>query len=152
MNEKLDTAIERMPVGTLPADGPPLVLGPSAGRASASEFYRAHLGAPLDCAAPGPLAAVIRSDVLATPDRLMATGSRTEGRTFAIDLDVRRFEGPMAANDPWVALVRVELGQVEPGRYDLVVRTTLWHFDDRAHPESARNPESSIEHIRFDCA
>jgi hypothetical protein len=68
-----------------------------------------------------------------------------------VDLEIRRFEGDLAANDPWIALVSVELGRLKPGAYEVVLRSTVLRFQDLRHPEAATDPTVSEQRFRFEC-
>ena len=68
-----------------------------------------------------------------------------------MDVEIRRFDGPLAANDPWLALVRMDLGSLEPGAYQLVVRETVLHFTELHHPENAVDPAMSERRLSFNC-
>lgn len=73
------------------------------------------------------------------------------GSLLTVEVEIRQFTGPLAANDPWIALVRVGLGSLQPASYELALRTTVLAFNDLRHPESASGPSTSERRFRFEC-
>jgi len=97
------------------------------------------------------MAAIVSTGALNTPDQVSVTGSRRYRDSFDLDLEIRRFDGPMAANDPWLALIRMELGLLEPGSYRLTVHETAMRFTDIRHPETATEPMTTERSFGFVC-
>lgn len=128
-----------------------MLVAPSGGSASTADLYRRFGGSSAGCRAQEKVAAVVSTGVLNTPDRVNATGRRRDGNSFEMNLEIRRFEGSIFANDPWIALIRMELGSLDPDAYELVVQETVLHFTESQHPERASNPATSERRMRFSC-
>jgi hypothetical protein len=151
MIELLETSVERIPSDTgLGPDSAVLVV-PAGEGASTADLYRRFSGAPASCRARERVVAIVSTGVLNTPDQVSATGRRRDGNSFEMNLEIRRFEGSLRANDPWIALVRMELGFLEPGTYQLVVQETMLRFMDLHHPERVTDPTTSEQRMSFDC-
>lgn len=151
MIEPLETTIERIPSDTGLGSGSSVLVVPAGEGESTARLYRRFIMAPAICRAPERVVAIVSTGVLNSPDQVGATGRRGEGNSFETDLEIRRFEGSMRANDPWIALVRMELGSLEPGSYQLMVKETVLHFRDRLRPECAIDPSTSKRRVSFDC-
>jgi hypothetical protein len=139
------------PFGALPEKGEPFVVVPAEEGVDPLEIYRKHSTAPLRCVARRPMLAILRTPLLATPDRVNVVAASWTAEVLALELEIRRFTGHLAANDPWTALVSVELGTLEPGSYKVSVRTTSLHFAELQRPETAANPIENVQDFRFEC-
>jgi len=145
------TSISTVPTGELPEHGPPLIVVAAEEGLAPPDLYRRHIGAPFGCKARKPTMAVIRTPPLSTPDRVTLVAASWAASVLSVDLEVRRFEGDLAANDPWIALVNLELGSLDPGAYEAVVRSTVLRFQDLRHPEAATDPTVTEQRFRFEC-
>ena len=129
------TSIMPVPTGMGLDSGPYAMVVPAKAMMATADLYRQFIGVPLSCRAREPIVAVVCTKVLNSPDRVAVTASRRVGTVFSIEIEIRRFDGPLAANDPWIALIRWDLGSLEPGTYQLVVRETILHFTARLNSE-----------------
>jgi hypothetical protein len=145
----MDTSISRHFSDALPQDGPTLLVAQDS--VAPAELYRRGMSSPLRCAAKVPVAALIRTPLLSSPDVVAARAGEWTGSVLTIEVEIRRFTGPLAGNDPWIALVRVGLGSLQPGSYELALRTTVLAFADLHHPESAGGESISGQSFHFEC-
>lgn len=88
--------------------------------------------------------------LLSTLDEVRVTGAARQNTTFSIDLEIRCYEGDLAANDPRIALVQVELGRLEPEAYEVVVTEKTLRFQDMKHPENFANPSFTSQNLPFE--
>lgn len=152
MMEPLGTSVEGIPSDTgVGPDAAVLVVAAVEGT-STVDLYRRFSGVPASCRARERLVAIVSTGVLNTPDQVSATGHRRDGNCFEISLEIRRFEGAIDGNDPWIALIRMELGSLAPGAYQLVVQETVFRFTDLRHPERTTNLATSERRMNFACA
>ena len=147
----IEIDVTRVPSGGDLDGGPVIVLVPSGNSVSPADLYRRFKEAPTSCRSQEGIVAIVSTGVLNTPDQVSVTGRRRDGNSFEMSLEIRRFEGPLAANDPWLALVRMELGSLEPGAYQLVVQETVLRFTELHYPERATNPTTSEQRMSFNC-
>ena len=150
MIEQLQIRIVRVPSGGGLKEAAVIMMVPSLDVPTADLFLR-FAQAPPRCRAREDIAAIVSTGLLNSPDTLSATGGRAAERMFEIDLEICAFDGPLAANDPSIALLRMELGSLERGAYELVVRTTVSRFTDRQQPERGTNPTAREERLQFHC-
>ncbi|UCF91852.1 MAG: hypothetical protein JSW39_26875 [Desulfobacterales bacterium] len=151
MIEPLETSVERIPSDAGLGPHSVVLVVPAAEGTRTADLYRRFSGASANCRAREAVVAIVSTGVLNTPDRVRATGRRRDGNRFEMNLEIRRFEGSIRANDSWIALVRMEFGSLEPGTYQLVVQATVLRFVDLHHPERATNPTTSEQHLSFSC-
>lgn len=144
----MHTEIARLPADVLPAAGPRLLV---VERASGSDPASRYQHAPHALPAATPLVALARSASLATPDQLRVLSASRAGTTFTIELELRSYQGPIAANDPWVALVQADLGSLPPGSYDLIVTQTTLSFHNIRRPDQASSPTATTDQLHFVC-
>jgi hypothetical protein len=149
--ESLEIDVTCVPSGGDLEGGPAIMIVPAGDSASTSDLYRQFREAPASCRAREGVVAIVSTGVLNTPDQVSATGRRRDGYGFEMNIEIRRFEGPLAGNDPWLALVRMEIGSLEPGAYQLAVQETVLRFMDLHHPERATNPTTSEQRMSFNC-
>lgn len=149
MIETLETSITPIPSEQGSPDASVTVVPADEG-VDTAELYRRHTRDSPQCRAQRPSVGLVSTGVLNTPDRVAATGVRRDGR-FEIALELRRFDGPMAANDPWIAVVRAELGRLDQGSYRLNVQQTVLRFTDIEHPELTSDPVVTERSLDFDC-
>ncbi len=114
------------------------------------EQYFSAPPAEAACKAEGAVAVLVRSARLNSPDRLVVTDvERAPGR-LRVTFEITRFTGPMAANDPWFALVCLDMDRPQSGSNEiLLTETTLSGADppgDGAVPVSRHE-----ERLRFAC-
>ena len=147
----MEYTISRHPADALPQEGPVFVVCPAQESIAPAELYRRSVGTPLRCAAGSPLAALIRSALLSTPDQIAVKRAEWMGPVLNVDLEIRKFVGDLAANDPWFALVMLQLGRLEPGSYEAVVSSATFNFRELHHPEKGGAPSIARERFRFQC-
>lgn len=152
MTEQLAISVTRVPSDLALGSDPSVLVVPIEGGGTTVDLYRRFGTAPALCGARERLAAIVSTRVLNTPDQVGATGRRSDGSTFLMDLDIGRFAGSIDANDQWIGLVRMELGALEPGPYRLNVRETVRRFTDRSHPELGTDPTVTEQNFSFRCA
>ena len=148
----MNTSISRHPSDALPAGGPPLVILPAKDALAPDELYRRGISSPLRCPANDRVVALIRTPVLSSPDMVAANAGEWRDRLLTVELEIRSFTGALLANDPWVALVKVEMGSLAPGTYEILARTTRLEFSHRNHPETAGRPSVTEQRWRFECS
>jgi len=149
--EPLTISVTRVPAGPAMEPGPALVIGSAEQEASTAELFEQFSRKSSGCQAGQRTVAIISTRVFDTPDRVTATGSRRDRTGFDLNLDVRDFDGPMAANDQWLALVRMELGYPEEGSYQLTVHETVHRFTEIGHPETAEKVRTTEWRYHFSC-
>ena len=147
----LKTSITSVPSGEGIELGPCMMVVPADQGVPTPSLYRRYIKGSQGCRAREPVVGIVRTKVLNSPDRVAVTGSRHTGTRFAVDIEVRRYDGPLAANDPWVALILVELGSLEPGTYRLVVQETVLRFRELHQPARATDPKATEQHMNFTC-
>lgn len=151
MIKTLEVSIERIPSDTaITPESVMLVVRMRTGD-SAVDLYRRLAGASHACKAGEEVAAIVSSEALNTPDHVSAIGSQRDAMTFKIDLEIRRFRGPIRANDPWIALINMHLGALKSGVYELVVHETEFRFAEMRHPERATRWADRERRMAFDC-
>lgn len=149
--EPINISITSVPSGEGIEFGPRMMVVPAEPGVATTNLYRQHIEAPQACRAREPLVAILRTDMLKTPDRVAVTGSRATDTRFEVDIEIRRYDGPLAANDPWVALISVDLDSLEPGTYQLVLQETVLRFTELHQPDRATNPTTSERRMSFNC-
>jgi hypothetical protein len=147
----VDTGITPAPTGLGLEFGPRMMVVPAQPGTTTVDLYRQFISAPESCPAHQPTVAIVRTGVLNSPDQVALRSSQRRGATFTLELEIRRFDGPLAGNDPWVALIQVDLGALDPGSYQLVAQETVLRFTDLHHPERATDPASREQRMSFDC-
>jgi hypothetical protein len=137
-------------LGELPAGGASIVVAAADAGSTPAERYRngARPGASLP--AGKRLVALVRSGPLSTPDTCEVKDASSDGNTFQLTLDIRRYTGPISANVERELLVEADLGTPTPGHYAVIVTTTALDFQDRQHPERTVNPSKTEERVEFD--
>ena len=145
------TSISTLPSSELPKGGPEFMVAPLQGGATCVDLYRKYAATPFVCHPREPAMAIIRTPVLATPDRVALVSAIWSASVLNVDLNIRRFEGTLFANDPWIGLINVELGSLAIGAYDVFVRSTVLRFRDLTHPEEATGPHFSEQRFHFEC-
>jgi hypothetical protein len=148
----MKSSIAPVPAGGLPAGGPRMMITERHAGLTPLSAYRQHVAAPVQCRAGQPLVAIVRIGPLATPDQVAVIRSQRKGSEFRVAVEIRHYDGALFANDPWIALVQVELGPLMPGAYELWVEETTLRFADLGHPETATGPVTVEQRLRFECA
>jgi hypothetical protein len=148
----IETSLTHVPTGQGLESGPRLMVVPVGAGADTVELYRRFVNAPSTCRAGESLVAIVRSEVLNTPDQAAVRSSARRGNAFVIELELRRYDGPLAANDPWLALIRADLGALRQGRYRLVLRETVLRFMELHRPERASGGATREQRLGFECA
>lgn len=151
MIETLETSIEPIPFDAVIPSASGMQVVPIEPGESTVDLYRRYGEVSYACRAGTDVVAIVSSGILNTPDHVSATGGRRDDVTFEIDVEIRRFDGPIRANDPWVALIRMDLRSLDAGAYELVVRETEFRFSEMNHPERAIDPTTSERRLSFEC-
>ncbi len=157
MIEPLTISVTRVPAvsgmesGPCLEPGPTVVVGSVGQEAGTAELFERFSRKSSGCRAGQRTVAIISTGVFDTPDQVTATGSRRDRTAFDLNLEVSDFDGPMAANDQWLALVRMELGYPEEGSYQLTVHETVRRFTDIGRPETAEKVRTAEWRFRFSC-
>lgn len=151
MNRELPISLERIPSDTGTGHDPVLLVATAEPSSSTTGLYRRFTGEAAGCRAGENLVVIASTGALNSPDLVAASGRRHSGSAFKMALDIRRYDGPIRANDPWIALVRMDLGSLDGGRYAVVVEQTTRRFTDRQHPERATNPVTIERRLQFNC-
>jgi hypothetical protein len=94
-----------------------------------------------------PLVLLWRGDQLSSPDTIAVKGANKNGQGIDVQIELRRFDGTLHANTVTVPIVKVDLGVLEPGRYQVSIEVTELWFGEYGHPEKASN--ASTEHTSF---
>lgn len=141
--------ISKLAVEELPEDTPSLVVVALDAGATPKERYLRYTNAKQPLPSGKPIAAIVRSVPLSTPDEIRVTETSQDGQTFRIALETRCYQGQLFANVVMTALVQVELGSLASGDYDVMVAETTLHFQELQHPENATNPTTKSHHLRF---
>lgn len=147
----MKTSITRHFSDALPEPGTPFMVVPAEDGRPRADLYRNHVNVPLRCAAGLPILALIRTPLLSTPDLVAVLSVCLSGSELTVEVEIRKFTGDLAANDPWIALIGVELGKLEAGKYGAAVITTILQFDDQRDPESAADPVVTEQLFHFEC-
>jgi hypothetical protein len=149
--EPLTIGVTRVPAGSGMEHGSTLVVGSAEQEASTAELFERFSRKSSGCRAGQRTVAIISAGVFDSPDQVTATGSRRDRTGFDLNLEVRDFDGPLAANDQWLALVRMELGYPEEGSYQLTVHETVLRFTDIGRPETAEKARTAEWCFHFSC-
>jgi hypothetical protein len=122
---------------------PTLVVVPEASGTSAIARYRARTQGPLGIGAP--LVALVRLPPANSPDVVTVAAASRRGRSITIELETRRFDGPLSANIVAAPLVEVELGALTADTYELHVTETVLRFTTFGAPDTARDPRPGLD-------
>jgi hypothetical protein len=117
----------------------------ASGQSPQDRFH--HLLPPDRIPAHVPLALLWRGDQLSSPDTIAVKGANKNGYGIDVQIELRRFDGALHANIITVPIVEVDLGALEPGRYEVSIEVTELWFRDYDHPENAAN--ASTQHTSF---
>jgi hypothetical protein len=130
--------------------GPAIAVAAADAGTTSIERYRQAPQPGTALPSGSPLVAIVRSGRLWTADTLEVTDSSSDGRTFQITLDVRKYTGPISANVEREVLVEGELGTLTAGHYAVVVTRITLEFQDRHYPDRTANPSKSEDRVEFD--
>jgi len=145
----METEIQRLPLEKLLGHGLPLlVVVKDIGQTPADRYIK-YANAREILPSANPLVAIVRSPLLSTPDEIGVIRASHNGQIFSIELEIRHYEGDLAANDETIALVQVELGRLVPGNYQVIVTEATLRFLNLKHPEDAMNPTTKSYQLRF---
>jgi hypothetical protein len=89
------------------------------------------------------LVLLVRLEQANSPDLVDVSASR-QGNAIDVAITVRRYSGPLAANDVTVPLVEVDLGRLPAGTYDVSVNETVMDFDDLDRPDLATHARAGL--------
>lgn len=152
MPTDLDTRVERIqPSDGLPLDAaPPSEFGLALAVHRADTSVRSHFDRAIDVSAvptDSPIAAIVRTPVLASPDVLTVISAERSGSEVWVVLELRQFTGDLFGNIATVGLVLASIGLLEVGSYEFCAETHTLPFDDAEHPEAVS--ESSVQTLRL---
>jgi hypothetical protein len=122
---------------------PTVVVAPADAGTTPLERYRATRH-PGPYPASTPLVLLVRGGTLNSPDTLAITRAERRGHLVTVELERRRFTGPLSANDVTQPLVEVELGPLGAGDWQIDVRETELTFDKYDHPEAPASPRPGL--------
>ena len=149
MNALPTVEVIRVPGGDGLDEGPLLVVTPVLPGVQPLDLYR-EAGEDSRCCPSGVAClALVAAGVFNSPDQVHVTGWEPGDCRFGLDLETRIFTGPLAANDPWLALVRAELGKLATGAYQFSIRETVLRFAELDHPEACNDRTIRERHARF---
>jgi hypothetical protein len=150
MIETLETNIVRADPGGGLDTAPGVVVTPLQEESTIADLYaRGQATSPYP--AGQPLISIVSVGLLNSPDQVTASGGSSGLQRFEMNVEVRAFTGPLAANDPTIALISMKLGSLEPGSYELAVHCTRLRFREINHPERATSPMTSDRIMTFNC-
>jgi hypothetical protein len=95
------------------------------------------------------MAAIVRTASLNSPDRVVVTAVKRRPGSTRIELEILRYIGPMAANVPWFALIRVEIGLPKAGANEIVVCETTFETTDPQAPRTKSAAATNEERVSF---
>ncbi len=148
----MNSTITVVPSGQGFESGPRMMVVLADDGMATADLYREHINhSARSCPAQRPIVALVRTTTQKSPDRVTITGSRRDDNTFIVDVEIRRYDGPLAGNDPWIALIRTELGSLSAGEYALVVQETRLRFTNLHDPDQASDPVTTSERLIFHC-
>ena len=123
-------------------------IGVAESASGKSPQERFHYLLPLDrIPAHTPFVLLWRGEQLSSPDMIAVKGVNKIGQRIAMQIELRRFDGTLHANTVTVPIVEVDLGTLEPGRYDVSIEVTELWFREYGHPEVATN--AGTQHTSF---
>lgn len=149
MTPELNNEVVRVAEEALPGSGPTLRLALRAAGETPAERYERPADTQRAVPAGEALVVLKRVALLSTLDEVRVASATHDDATFSIAMEIRRYEGDIAANDPRAALVQVELGEPARGAYTIVVTEATSRFQDAKHPEQAADPTRATERLRF---
>jgi hypothetical protein len=129
-----------------------IAAGPTIGVAELSsgkspQERAGHVLAPDRIPAHQALVLLWRGSELSSPDTIAVKRADRAGTRIEIQIESRRFDGTVHANIVTRPVVEVELGPLEPERYEVSIEITKLSFSEYDHPEKAANPRP--EHASF---
>jgi hypothetical protein len=133
---------DALPATVMLVDPDPVIaIADRASGATAAERYRAARRGRWT--SKQRLVLLVRLREVSSPDLVDVTASR-DGNKIDVAITVRRYSGPLAANEITVPLVEVDLGRLAAGRYDVSVDEVVMDFDDLDRPDLTTNPRAGI--------
>jgi hypothetical protein len=110
----------------------------------------------LEAAAGAPrgrdLVAAVSLGIIKSSDELMVQEARLEGDRLFLRVQLRDFQGRLAANVLRLAIVVVELKDLAPGTYRVEVCIDRSVFTEYEHPATATYEGSSSHQLHFEVA
>jgi hypothetical protein len=120
----------------------------SAGPTPLSRYRAGHQG---DYKAKVPLVLLIQVGPVNSPDTVAVTKATRDGKHIRVELEVRRFSGPLTKNIVTSPLVEIDVGALGKGEYDIEIAESELSFDNWDHPEAAKTTHSgNIGSMEFD--
>lgn len=96
--------------------------------------------------------AIVTTGMLNSPDKVSANGRRLDENSFELNIEINQYAGPMAANVPWQALIKMQLGALEKRTYELIVYEKMQQFTDMKNPEQSSNITTNESSMKFICS
>lgn len=129
--------------------GPALGVAELASGESTPERYR-RLLSPNRIPARVPLVLLWRGEQLSSPDTIAVTSANTNAQRIDVQIELRRFDGPLHVNTITVPIVEVDLGELQPDRYEATIEVDELWFSDLDHPELAAKPDRQRTTFTFE--
>jgi hypothetical protein len=126
--------------------GPAIGVAEAASAKSPPDRLR-HLLPPDRIPAHTPLMLLWRGAQLSSPDTIAVECPNKSGQRIDLQVELRRFDGTLHMNTVTVPIVEVDLGALEPGRYEVLIEVIELWFREYGHPENATN--ASTQHTSF---
>jgi hypothetical protein len=108
-----------------------------------------HLLPPDRIPARTPLVLLWRGGELSSPDVIAVKAANRSGQKIDLQVELRRFDGPLHGNIITVPIVELELGALERGRYEMSIEVTELSFKEYGNPENAANPSTQHSSYSF---
>ena len=131
--------------------GPRIVVGPAENGLDLRGAYQRFAAVPTTCRAGQPALAIVRTEVLSSPDLVEVQDAERSNGGFRVRIDVLRYHGPLFANVLSISLIGVSLGSLEPGPYEIAADFTVYLFEDLERPERGTPETTSTVRLEFDC-
>lgn len=84
-----------------------------------------------------PIVLLFCCEPLSLPDTISIKGSSRTGSLIELQVELRRFDGTLHLNTVLVPIVELDLGALEPDRYEVVVDVAELSYSEFGHPENA---------------
>lgn len=130
------------------ATGPPIGVAELASGRSPQERIRCVLS-PDRIPANAPLVLLWRGGQLSSPDTIAAKGANRNGQGIEVQIELRRFDGPLHANFVTVPVAEFDVGSLEQGQYEVSITVTELWFSELNHPENAGRPNAQRTNFSF---
>jgi hypothetical protein len=113
-------------------------------------FERYEQSAPAVALPAGvPLALIVRSSPLSSPDVLRVVTADWRGNQAHLEVEIRHYTGALLGNEVTTCLIEFSLGPLKPGAYEATLTETRLEFASLEHPEAATAPTNSSYNLDF---